>query len=261
MSIAMYNKIKNSLISPSLFFLAAWACEPPPELSIIPNISYEKLEYIASDITSDSLILYLNFEDGDGDVGLEGTENEYPYHPFNFILDSEGKRVTIGGNSYTPPFYSVPLDYSFRPIAEGVLFSEADNRPSFSCRDYEIIEYFVGQNQTETDTFYIQKNPNHRNIYIEFYRKVGNNYEFIDWNTVFGSGCNLDFNARFPIFDKDNMGRSLSGTLRYAMVSSGFEIILKKDTFKIKTYIKDRALHDSNYAESPDLTLDMIKVN
>ena len=35
------------------------------------------------------------------------------------------------------------------------------------------------------DTFYIQKNINNKNIYIEFYKKQNDNFELIDWTRVF----------------------------------------------------------------------------
>ncbi len=254
------NKRTFNRIFTCLFLLGVgWSCEEPEPLSIIPNISHSRLEFIPVNPGSDSLILYLNFEDGDGDIGLEGNQNAYPYHPFNFIIDKNRRLVTIGGTENEPPFYSIPLNNNFEPAAEEVLYSETDSRPSYNCQNYEIIEYTDAQKQVQVDTFLIEKNPNNKNIYVEFYRKINGSYEFIDWGKAFSTtSCGTDFNARFPVFDSDNLGKSLSGTLRYAMVSEGFNIILKKDTFKIRTYIKDRALHDSNYAESPDITLDMI---
>ncbi len=207
----------------------------------------------------------MNFEDGDGDIGLRGTEDLFPYHPYNFIADSSVPRrlVVINGKDYTPPFYAA-LDNRFQSLSNQTLFSETDVRRSFNCEQYEVVEYFPSQTATETkiDTFLIEKNPNNKNIYVDFFRKVNGEYEFLDWTSAFNSNsCGTDFNARFPVFDSDNLGKSLSGTLRYAMLSEGFSIILKKDTFKLRVYIKDRALHDSNVIESPDLTLDNIAVN
>lgn len=260
---AMNNRIIKSLVTGFIIFLTVWACQPPPELPVIPQVSYNRMEFHPVSTSTDSLLLYLDFEDGDGDIGLEGNENGYPYHPFNLIMDKNRVPVTLGGTGYEPPFYSIAVNTrTWEPYVPEVLFSETDDRPSFNCESYEILEYLDDQDEVQIDTFYVEKNPNNKNIYVEFYRKMNGSYEFIDWANAFSTNsCGTDFNARFPIFDENNIGKSLTGTLRYAMLSEGFEIILKKDTFKVRAYIKDRNLHDSNYAESPDLTLDMIRTN
>jgi hypothetical protein len=260
----MKNRLLKSLVLGLGVMGVVWACQPPDELPIIPKISYNRVEFFDQPTGSDSLILYINFEDGDGDIGLRSTEDSYPYHPFNYIIDAERRLVYFGETDYKLPFYSVPLVLSggqFRPLEKEKLFSETDTRRPFNCEQYEVIKFNLDNTgtNTEIDTFFIQKNPNNNNIYVDFYRKVNGNYEFLDWANVFSStGCGTNFNARFPIFDTDNLGKSLSGTLRYSMLSAGFGIVLKKDTFKLKVYIKDRALHDSNVIESPDLTLDNI---
>ena len=258
----MDNNIIKSLVTGFIIFLTVWACQPPPELPVIPKISYNRMEFHAVSTSTDSLLLYLDFEDGDGDIGLEGNENGYPYHPFNVIMDKNRRRVSLSGTGYEPPFYSIALNpRTWEPYAPETFFSETDNRPSFNCENYEILQVDP-EDPMAIDTVYVEKNPNNKNIYVEFYRKINGSYEFIDWANAFSTNsCGTDFNARFPIFDENNIGKSLTGTLRYAMLSEGFEIILKKDTFKVRAYIKDRALHDSNYAESPDLTLDMIRAN
>ena len=58
-----------------------------------------------------------------------------------------------------------------------------------------------------------------------------------------------------------NSSQLLTGKLRYAMVSYGFEMILKNDLFKLKVYIKDRDLNMSNIIETPEVTLEEILVN
>jgi len=256
----MNNQLMKSIFTGVAIFVLAWACQPPPELPVIPKISYNRVDFYPVETASDSIILQINFEDGDGDIGLYSTDDEYPYNPFNFIWDNKGDYVFLGGDSYELPFYSVPIGRDGFPDEEPKLFSETDTRQPFNCQQYEILQYtLAGQSQVLTDTFFIQKNVNNKNIYVDFFRKVDGSYEFLDWAYVFErEGCGFDFNSRFPVFDSDNIGKSLSGTLRYAMVSEGFEITLKQDTFKLRIYIKDRALHDSNVIETPDLTLNNI---
>lgn len=255
----MKNQLMKSIFTGVVIFILAWACQPPPELPVIPKISYSRVDFFPVETASDSMILQINFEDGDGDIGLYSTDDEYPYHPFNFIIDSRRRIVTASGTGYELPFYSIPLDNQFRPYEQETFFSDTDTRRAFNCQQYEIIEVPISQTEIEVDTVFVQKNPNNKNIYVDFFRKVDGSYEFLDWAYIFDSdGCSSDFNSRFPVFDSDNIGKSLSGTLRYAMVSEGFGIILKQDTFKLRIYIKDRALHDSNVIETPDLTLNNI---
>lgn len=262
---APFSSLVKSISLGIVVFGLVWACQPPPELPIIPRISYNRMEfYPQGGNASDSLILYINFEDGDGDIGLRSTDDQYPYQPYNFIIDADRKLVTYGGKNFKLPFYSIPLDRNGRPARNETFFSDTDTRGPFNCQQYEIIELCNNNDcsTTRVDTVFIEKNINNKNIYVDFYRKVNGQYRFLDWTNAFRTdGCGVDFHARFPIFDNDNLGKSLTGTLRYAMLSEGFGIILKKDTFKVQVYIKDRALHDSNVVESPDLTLDNITAN
>ena len=110
------------------------------------------------------------------------------------------------------------------------------------------------------DTFYIQKNINNKNIYIEFYKKQNDNFELIDWKRVFDEefGCGIDFNSRFPPLNIGNTNQVLQGKLRYGMVSYGFENVIRNDVFKLKIYIMDRALNLSNVIETPEVTLQEI---
>jgi hypothetical protein len=57
------------------------SCFNPPEFPVVPEIEFSKIEFVDSDV--DSLILTLKFRDGDGDLGLDNTENYYLSDPFN----------------------------------------------------------------------------------------------------------------------------------------------------------------------------------
>ena len=50
-----------------------------------------------------------------------------------------------------------------------ILFSNDDSRPSFNCQDYIIDTVFQ---TTELDTFYIQKNENNKNIFVNIILKM-----------------------------------------------------------------------------------------
>ena len=231
-------------------------CDNNIDISEIPFISHESISFKKSqdNIVQDSLILTINFTDGDGDLGLSNEEIYYPYHPYNAIIDENLNWITIGSKEITPPLYV------YEPNGLLSLYSNEDNRPSFNCENY-IIDTI--SSSTELDTFYIQKNENNKNIYVEFYKKVGNDFELIDWKKIFDEeyGCGIDFNSRFPPLNIGNSSQLLNGKLRYGMVSYGFDMVLKNDIFKLKVYIKDRALNQSNIIETPEVTLEEITIN
>ena len=242
----------KNLILISIFFLFI-SCEKDEGISKIPSISYDKIEFKKSinNLNQDSLILTINFIDGDGNLGLSNDENNYPYHPYNAIIDQEFNWITLGSNNVTPPLYI------YEPNGVYYLYSNEDNRPSYNCEDY-IIDTVNTTNKL--DTFYIQKNENNKNIFIEFYKKENNEFVLIDWKRIFDEeyGCGIDFNSRFPPLNISNSSQLLSGKLRYGMVSYGFEMILKNDIFKLKIHIKDRELNTSNIIETPEVTLEEI---
>ena len=239
-----------SLLIIALIFLS---CSDDNNISTIPSISYEKLEFKKSEnsFNQDSLILTINFIDGNGDLGLSNDENNYPYHPYNAIIDQDFNWVTLGSTNVTPPLYI------YEPNGVYYLYNNEDNRPSFNCENY-IID--TVSSTSKLDTFYIQKNENNKNIFIEFYKKEDNEFKLIDWKRIFDEeyGCGIDFNSRFPPLNISNSSQLLSGKLRYGMVSYGFEMILKNDIFKLRIYIKDRELNTSNIIETPEVTLEEI---
>ena len=236
-----------------IIFSFLFSCIEDNNVSDIPSISYESLEFKKSDnsFNQDSLIITINFIDGDGNLGLSNDENNYPYHPYNAIIDQEFNWITLGSNNVTPPLYI------YEPNGVYYLYSNEDNRPSYNCEDY-IIDTVNTTNKL--DTFYIQKNENNKNIFIEFYKKENNEFVLIDWKRIFDEeyGCGIDFNSRFPPLNISNSSQLLSGKLRYGMVSYGFEMILKNDIFKLKIHIKDRELNTSNIIETPEATLEEI---
>jgi len=238
-----------------LVLFAFISCEKDEGVSKIPSISYENIEFKKSinNITQDSLILTINFIDGDGNLGLSNDENNYPYHPYNAIIDQEFNWVTLGSSTVTPPLYV------YEPNGTYYSFSNSDNRPSYNCEDY-IID--TVSTTSKLDTFFIQKNDFNKNIFIEFLKKENNDFKIIDWKRIFDEeyGCGIDFNSRFPPLNISNSSQLLSGKLRYGMVSYGFEMILKNDIFKLRVHIIDRELNKSNIIETPEVTLEEILV-
>ena len=245
--------MKNIMLFLIVFILIS--CEKDEGISKIPSISYEKIEFKKSinNLNQDSLILTINFVDGDGNLGLSNDENNYPYHPYNAIIDQDFNWVTLGSTSVNPPLYVYEPNGTYYP------FSTDDNRPDYNCENY-IIDTI--SSSSELDTFFIQKNDFNKNIFVEFLKKENNNFIVIDWKRIFDEefGCGIDFNSRFPPLNISNSSQLLSGKLRYGMVSYGFDMILKNDIFKLRVHIIDRELNESNIIETPEVTLEEILV-
>ena len=269
------------------------SCFDPPIFPAVPEIEFEKIEFV--DAQTDSLILYLNFKDGDGDLGLDNEDLNFISYPYNnafFFQENNGSLDTL----YTVAASSSAAQYDILVIANPakgkLVFPRTrkkpgyQNLPAFNCVDYEylidrnlliekddlpaldaavrIIDTLTSQNpppQPPTiyyqiqDTLFVKTNPDHYNIEVDFLVK-NNQGEFteFDWRKEF---CTQSFDGRFPILtDKSS---ALEGTLRYTMNSVGFTSLFSIKILKLRVQIKDRLLHRSNVMETPEFTLDKIK--
>lgn len=135
-----------------LSFLAiiSGSCFDPPEFPVVPQIEFERIQFIPARTPSDfdSLNLYINFKDGDGDLGFhEGTMDiSNPYHNAFFYQENNGELEPlstlsgyIGENEYDLLEIPDPAkgklvvfrtskkpEYSFLP-------------PTFDCTHYEYL--------------------------------------------------------------------------------------------------------------------------
>lgn len=91
-------------------------------------------------------------------------------------------------------------------------------------------------------------NKNHYNIFIEFYRKEGNQYKY---DTTGGSNGS---NGIFPrLLENDTKG-PIEGSILYQIKSFDF-FNQESSIVKIKVHIQDRALHKSNTIETPPFSV------
>jgi hypothetical protein len=268
-------------------------CFDPPEFPITPEIDFEDIYFRESKTVGvmDSLVLTLSFRDGDGDLGLSGTEIAHidpPYHDVNYWLATETDTTMVQKETRyleLPQFVQIPSN------ATGMLVNTRIARdPKYaalklppyidadaSCLYYTYTYVLVDERDKDIfdekthnvdtvlksgvddiyillDTFYYKKNPYYANIEVEFWVKEGGGYEEFDWEKEF---CEISFNQRFPELS-DEEG-PLEGSLQYAMVSSGMKSIFSIKTMKLRFRIRDRALNDSDWVETPEFTLDKIK--
>jgi hypothetical protein len=221
----------------SLLGLIATSCYQAPEFANEPEISFNNIVFSkgSGELEPDSLILTINFKDGDGDLGLrsEGADTREPYNDLWYFIKEDGTFVTLADRG-TPGFEALP-PYEF----------------PFYCTDYLI---------SENDTFYIEKNEFHHNIDVKFFVKKNGQYTEFDFQTAFDPICGESFDGRFPLLNSLDRERPLEGKLKYKMESVGFEFIFRLDTVMLEVFIYDRALNKSNVIQTPDFVLRDITV-
>ncbi|MFT6867406.1 MAG: hypothetical protein ACJA08_002248 [Cyclobacteriaceae bacterium] len=239
--------VQISIILSGMILLIS--CLDSPEISDIPTIKFKKLEFVDVLEGADSLKLTFDFEDGNGDIGLQVGETYSPFQPFFYIIyydsaKADYENVTISDTLAVPPFYAVDED------GFGFLFSETDNRSMFNCSDY----YFESN---LADTFFVFRNEYHSNMYLKFFRKENGSYSETSIAEYFNiSDCNAVVeNLRIPIFDYEKFGNPTVGNITYTYLSNGIGLFLASDTFKLQFYIYDRQLNKSNVVDSPDFLL------
>lgn len=258
------------------------SCLDQPEYSVIPEIKFTGLEFInPPDSDVGSLVLRFDFKDGDGDLGLDNSTIDPPFHIANYFLErgdgkldtipliqrysdlppfaepgsKAGKLVTVRtrekpGYDFLPPynpdecFYkydSVAVDAANKDIFDDTYFVKRTLKGGAGFPDVFIL----------ADQFYYELNPYHNNIEIDWLVKNNDgSFSEFDWQSL---DCGSSFDGRFPILT--DKARPVDGTISYAMASSGFLSLFSIKTLKLRFFVRDRALHKSNVVETPEFTL------
>ncbi len=232
------KKYLSGVIITILVMVVSSACFVAPEFANEPSISFNSIIFKkgATDLDPDSLIVTVNFQDGDGDLGLrsQGADTSSPYHDLWVFAKEDGTFLTLADRSL-PPYDTLLPPYEF---------------------PYYCTNYIVNGN----DTLYVEPNKFHFNIYVKYFLKKNGIYTEFDWLTAFDPICGQTFNGRYPLLNDPNRQRPLEGKLTYKMKSAGFELLFRQDTLKLDIYIIDRALNISNTISTPDFVLKNITV-
>jgi len=135
-----------------LSFLAiiSGSCFDPPEFPVVPQIEFERIEFIDSPQPSDfdSLNLYIRFKDGDGDLGFNESTSDIsdPYHNAFFYQEDNGNLFPLS----TLSGYVGEHEYDLLQIPDAskgklVVFRTRQQPeysflpPAFDCANYEYL--------------------------------------------------------------------------------------------------------------------------
>jgi hypothetical protein len=269
------------------------SCFNPPEYSNSPFISFANIQFKVGPSGTDSLIIFIDFKDGDGDMGLDDTHVSDPFHEKNFYFEDESAgeivkvgTVQIGVNK--PPYPQV-IPMLANGGAGKLVTNRTRNKPGFGflptfnvadleCRNYTtqyllvppsakssidgsyaILDTLRDQTLNDyyllADTLYFERNLNHYNILVRFFQSTGGPFTEFSWEDEF---CTT-FNGRFPVLT-DKTGSPLEGTIRYAMPSIGFIPLFNIKNLRLEVTVIDRALNQAT-VQSREFTLDEIRVN
>ena len=241
----------------ALVLISFNSCNRPPELPDEPIISFERIEFEILNqgdplFERNELRLTFNVSDGNGDLGLDGSDGENNIGPY--------RRYTLVTEN------GIPVEFGQRPFD-----------PPFTCLDYVIEDSEnsdLNGDEDLLDTLRIEFNQAQFNLDVDFFVKVNGQFEEVEMRAqpLFSANqqtlCGVSFDGRFPcLSSEDNPcdfvsgnNRPIEGEVTYAMSSGVFLPIFRTDTIKLEFRIRDRALNESNLAETPEFTLQGIQV-
>lgn len=227
----LYRSLPLYVLLLIVFALSSCLEEPEfpaePRLVGIESIIFEENPEPGA---ADTLSIRVEFEDGDGDLGLlgSGADVEPPYHEIDIVEGPDG----------------YPIRY------------DAKIHGAFNCKDY----YPVNDTAIVIDNWILELGDT---VLIE-YNKFGRNFdiqllikeqeEFVEYD--FRARCVAPLGGRFmPLKDDFSNKKPLKGILEYKAVSSALLLLFRNDTLKVRVQIRDRALNESNVVESKAFTL------
>lgn len=279
----------------SFLVLLTGSCFDPPEFPVVPEIEFERLEFkpAPTQVDDDSLLIYLRFRDGDGDLGLSADDVRHisaPYHVNNYYQENNGTIIPIPTASgiLEGRHYDLLL---IPDAAKGHLVTfNTRLKPgyeflpqSFHCRSYQ---YLGGTGENDgtrlliqaadlpaigpeievVDTFYAPatREPVYYQIRDTLYYTTNPNHYNIEVDFLVKEGaefhefdwsnfCGTTYDQRFPVLS--DPGTSVDGTLRYAITSVALRAMFTIKPLKLRIKIRDRALNESNVIETPEFTL------
>jgi hypothetical protein len=241
--------------------------------------------------TADSLILFISFKDGDGDLGLDPDDPTYsdePFHPAYYFLtdpdcidnpcDTTKVATTLVYDTEGTPYILLNSDGLDGKLVTNRTRNESGYAylPTYisgNCEYYTEDQLLVPEASADasynildtltngTDLFYViqdpflyEQNPKHYNIEVDFFVFENGVFVPFDWSEF----C-IDYNGRFPVIS--GQSSALEGTIRYGMGNASYLALFSVKTLKLEVKIRDRALNTSNTVSTQNFTLNGIRVN
>lgn len=141
------------------------------------------------------------------------------------------------------------------PIEPAISFKEFATQKSVAGHDslgFLTIEFTdgdgdVGLDQTDTLPPYNPGSDYYYNFFITFYQSI--NGEFQEITTP--------YNSRIPDVNPNHIDKDLIGDITIEIDLNILSLVLSSDTIKMKAYMVDRALNQSNIIETPAFELDL----
>src|SRR5688500_17229988 len=267
-----------------LSFLAilSGSCFEPPEFPVVPQIEFESIVFVDSSDPSDfdSLNLFLNFKDGDGNLGFNESPEDisFPFHNADFYQENNGNLEPL----YTITDQSGEYDLLEIPdptLGKLVVFRTRKNPAysflpgTFHCSAYEYLGGpFDPAKGSDGRRLLIEKadlaaldplvklvdsvEDENGNVYYQlrdtlYYTPNPDHYNIeVDFlvkdPSAPGGFKEFDWQKEFcTTFDGrfpvfSDKKSSIDGTLRYSMTSLGFTALFSIKTLKLRVSIKDR---------------------
>ena len=234
------KRIRNSVLI-ALVIIGFNGCFTAPTYPVVSQIEYASIYYGKATVGQDSIVLEINFKDGDGDLGLDDTYNSDTTFSLQRYYIYKGAPVTYKTKRQNP---QLGLPEFVTP---------------YNCTNWDVKR---NASNVVIDTLYTKYNPNYYTIFVDFLIKdAQGNFTKFDPTTYFiYPNCSIaGYNGRFPVLSKEPGKKSpLDGKIRYSLRSLGFDATFGIKTLKLIVTIQDRALNRSNTIETPPFSLQQI---
>ena len=230
-------------------------CFEAPDFPNTPMITFNKVKFVKAPSNktnvADTLLITINYQDGDGDLGLDDNFNDITFAP-----------ILIPIKPNTDPNVRIP----YRIADEGTPinipnFDESEIPPYKGCYINTNWLKIPGKESGKfKDTIFFVGNKNAKNIFVTLLQKnLEGNFEKINWLDKLGN-CTSPINGRFPVLKPVSEGTvPIEGTLTYSFRQIGIAETFKKDILKLEIYIQDRELNKSNLVITEEFTLASIE--
>ena len=227
-----------------------FADEPRIELGSENGVLFRD---IGDNNDADTLVVLVDFQDGDGDLGLDEDEDNAPFNLQNYFSNKTGQLFDFQNETFDDL-----MKFSDRAVIDTL----PDLNDVTECLNWDLMPDLNFADGTPVeDTIYFQFNPRHFNFFVSFFvRNSSGEFEEFDIRLEFG--CSTTFDGRFQVLVDENERGSLEGTIRYRMTSRFFKAVFGGDTpMFLRMQIVDRAGNFSNVIQTPEFTLNEITSN